>query len=160
MRLSWDINFFPPFGIKLSWVTQYCPNLCNPMDSTCQVSLSITNPQSLHKLMSIELWCHPTISSSVISFSSCLQSFWASGSFPMSQFFTSGGQSIAVSASASVLPMNIHDWFPLGLTDLVTLQSEGRLRVFSNTVAQKHQFFGTQVSLWSYSHIHIWLLEK
>ena len=84
-------------------------------------------------------WCHPTISSSVIHFSSCLQSFPASGSFPMSQFFTSGGQSNnGVSASASVLPMNIQDWFPLGLTGWISLQSKGLSRVFSNTTVQKH----------------------
>ena len=86
-------------------------------------------------------WCHPTISSSVIPFSSCLQSFPASGSFPMSQFFISGGQSIGVSASTSVLPMNIQYWFPLGSTGLI-LQSRGLSRVFSNTTVQKHQFFG------------------
>ena len=90
-------------------------------------------------------WCHPTISSSVIPFSSCLQSFPASGSFPMSQFFASGGQRIGVSASASVLPMNIQDWFPLGLNDLISLQSKGLSRVFSNTTVQKPQFFGTQI---------------
>ena len=89
-------------------------------------------------------WCHPTISSSVIPFSSCLQSFPASGSFPMSQFFTSGGQSVVVSASASVLPMNIQDWFPLGW---ISLQSKGLSRIFSNTTVQKYQFFGTQFSL-------------
>ena len=92
-------------------------------------------------------WCHPTISSSVIPFSSCLQSFSASGSFQMSQFFTSGGQSIGASASASVLPMNIQDWFPLGWTGWISLQSKGLSRVFSNTTVQKHQFFGTQLSL-------------
>ena len=86
----------------------------------------------------LSLWCHPTISSSVIPFSSCLQSFPASGSCAMSQFFTSGGQSIDVSASASVLPMNIQDWFPLGLTGLICLQSNGLSRVFSNTTIQKH----------------------
>ena len=86
-------------------------------------------------------WCHPTISSSVVPFSSCLQSFPASGSFPMSQFFTSGGQSIGVSASASVLPMNIQDWLPLGWTNWIFLQSKGLSRVFSNTTVQKHQFF-------------------
>ena len=91
-------------------------------------------------------WCHPTISSSVVPFSSRLQSFPASGSFLMSQFFTSGGQSIGVSASASVLPMNIQDWFPLGWTDWISLQSKGLSRVFSNTTIQKHQFFGTQLS--------------
>ena len=100
-------------------------------------------------------WCHPTISSSVIHFSSCLQSFPASGSFPGSQFFVSGSQSIGVSASASVLLMNIQGWFPLGLTGLISLQSKGLSRVFSNIVVQKHQFFGTQLSLWSNSHIHI-----
>ena len=85
-------------------------------------------------------WCHPTISSPVVSFS-CLQSVPASGSFPMSQFFTSGGQSIGVSASTSVLPMNIQDWFPLRLTGWISLQSKGLSRVFSNTTVQKHQFF-------------------
>ena len=92
-------------------------------------------------------WCHPTISSSVGPFSSCLQSFPASGSFQMSQFFASGGQRIRVSASASVLQMNIHDWFPLGLTGFISLQSQGLLGVFSNTTVQKHQFFSTQLSL-------------
>ena len=92
-------------------------------------------------------WCHPTISSSVIPFSSRLQSSPASGSFPMSQLFTSGGQSIEVSASASVFPMNIQDWFPLGWTGWISLQSEGLSRVFSNTTVQKHQFFGAQLSL-------------
>jgi len=91
-------------------------------------------------------WCHPTISSSVVPFSSCLQSFPASGAFPMSQFFTSGGQSTGVSASASVLPMNIQDWFPLRLTGWISLQSKGLSRVFSNTTVQKHQFFGAQLS--------------
>ena len=90
---------------------------------------------------------------SVIPFSSCLQSFPASGSFPMSQFFPSGGQSIGVLASASVLPKNIQDWFPLGFTGLISLQSKGLSRVFITTV-QKHQFFGTQLSLWSNSYIH------
>ena len=104
-------------------------------------------------------WCHPTISSSVDPFS-CLQSFPASESFQMSQFFTSIGQSIGVSASASVLPMNIQDWFPLGWIGWISLQSKGLSRVFSNTTVQKHQFFGTQLSLWSNSHIHTWLLEK
>ena len=85
-------------------------------------------------------WCHPTISSSVFPFSSCLQSFPASGSFSKSQFFTSDGQSIGASASASVLPRNIQDWFPLGLTGLISLQSKGLSRVFSNTTIQKHQF--------------------
>ena len=105
-------------------------------------------------------WCHPTISPSVIPFSSPLQFFPALGSFPMSQFFTSGGQSIGVSASASVLPMNTQDWSPLGWTGWISLQSKGLSRVFSNTTVQKHQFFGAQLSLRYISHIHTWLLEK
>ena len=92
-------------------------------------------------------WCHPTISCFVVPFSSHLQSFPASGSFPMSRFFTSGCQSIGVSALASVLPMNVQDWFPLGWTAWISLQSKGLSRVFSNTTVQKHQFFGSQLSL-------------
>ena len=93
-------------------------------------------------------WFHPTISSSVVSFSSCSQSFPASGSFQMSQLFASGGQSIGVSASTSVLPMNIQDWFSLGWTGWISLQSKGLSRVFSNTMVQKHQFFGAHLSLY------------
>ena len=105
-------------------------------------------------------WCHPAISSSVFPFSSFLQSFPALGSFPRSQFFASGGQSIGASALVSVLPMNIQDWFPLGWTGLISLQSKGLSKFFSNTTLQKHQFFCTQLSLESNSHIHTWLLEK
>ena len=105
-------------------------------------------------------WCHPTISSSVVPFSSRLQSFPTSGSFPMSRLFATGGQSFGVSASASVLPMNIQDWFPLGWTGWISLQAKGLSRVFSNTKVQKHQFFSGQLSLYSNSHIHTWLLEK
>ena len=131
-----------------------------PWTAACQASLSITNFWSLLKLMSIEsvmpsnhlILCRPL--------SSCLQCFPASGFFPVIQFFASGGQSIGVSASASVLPMNIQDWFPLVLTDLISLQSKGLSRVFSSTIVQKHQFFGTQISLWSNSHIRTWLLKK
>ena len=105
-------------------------------------------------------WCCPTISSSVIPISSCFQSFPTAGSFPMSWFFTSGGQSIAVSALASVLPVNIQDWFPLGWTGRISLQSKGLSRVFSNITVQKHQSFGAQLSLQSNSHICTWLLEN
>ena len=101
-------------------------------------------------------WCHPTISSSVTPFSFCLQSLPASGSFLMSQ----PSQSMGASASASVLPTNSQSWFPLGLTGLISLQSKGLSGVFSNTAVQKHQFFSTQPSMWSNSHIHSWLLEK
>ena len=103
---------------------------------------------------------HPMISSFFVPFFFCLQSFPASGSFQMSQFFGSGGQSIGVSASTSVLPMIIQDWFPLGWIGLISLKSRGLSRVFSNTAVQKYQFFGAQLSLWFNSHIHTWLLEK
>ena len=105
-------------------------------------------------------WCHPTISSSVVPFSSCPQSLPASRSFPMSQLFTWGGQSIWVSAVASVLPMNTQGWSPLEWTGWISLQSKGLSRVFSNTTVQKHQFFGSQLSSQSNSHIHTWPLEK
>ena len=104
--------------------------------------------------------CHPAISSSVFPFSSCPQSLPVSGSFPMSQHFAWGGQSIGISASASVLPMNTQDWSPLGWTGWISLQSKGLSRVFSNTTVQKHQFSGTQLSSQSNSHIHTWPLEK
>ena len=110
-------------------------------------------PRACSDSCPLSQWCHPTISSSVIPFSH-LQSFPASGSFPVSQFLTSDGQSIGVSASTSVLPMNIQDWFPLELTGGISLQSKGLSRVFSNTTVQKRQFFSTQLSLWSDSHIH------
>ena len=113
----------------------------------CQASLSITSSQSLLKLLSIESVMPSNISSSVIPFSSCLQSVPASGFFPICQLFASASQSIGVSASTSVLPMNIQDWFPLGLAGLISLQSKGLSRVFSNTTVQKHQFFGAQLSL-------------
>ena len=105
-------------------------------------------------------WCHPAISSSVVPFSSCPQSLPASGSFPMTQLFAWGDQSIGVSPSASVPPMNIQDWCPLGWTGWISLQSKGLSRVFSTTTVQKHQFFGTQLSSQSNSHIHTWPLEK
>ena len=104
-------------------------------------------------------WCHLTVSSSVAPVSSCPQSFPASGSLPVSQFFASGGQGIGTSASAPVLPVNIQDWFSLRLTALIFLQSRGLLRVFSSTTIWKHQFFIAQSSLWSNSHIQTWLLE-
>ena len=117
-------------------------------------------PRACSNSCPLSWWCHPTISSSIVPFSSCLQSFPASGSFQISQFFSSGGQSIGASASASVLSMNFQDWFPLGLTGWISLQSKGFSRVFSNTTVQKHQFFSVQLSLESSSHIHTWLLEK
>jgi len=108
----------------------------------------------------LSLWCHPTISFSVAPFSPCPQSFPASGSFLMSRLFASGGQSIGASTSASVLPMNIQDWFSLGQTGWISLQFKGLSRVFSSTILWKHHLFGAQPFLWSNSHIHSWLLEK
>ena len=115
-------------------------------------------PRAYSNSCSLSQWFHPAISSSVIPF--CLLSLPVSGSFQMSQFIESGGQSIGISASSSILPMNIQDWFPLGLTGLISLQSKRLSRAFSNTTVQKHHFFGTQLSLWSNQHIHTWLLEK
>ena len=113
----------------------------------------LTTPGACSNSSPLSQWCHPTISSSFVPFSSCLQSFPAPGSFPMSRPFTSDGQSIVASASASVLPMTIQVWFPLGLTDLLSLLSKGLSRVFSSTTIWKHQFFGAQPSLWSNSQV-------
>ena len=124
---------------QFSSVIQSCPTLCDPMD------ISIPGHPVHHQLPEftqnsypLSQWCHPAISSSVVPFSSCLQSFPASGSFPVSQFLALGGQTIGASASASVLPMNIHEWFSLGLTALISLHCKGLSRVFSNTTVQKH----------------------
>ena len=116
-------------------------------------------PRTCSKSCPSSWWCQPTISSYIVLFSSCLQSFAALGSFPMSQFFSSGGQRIGVSASTSALPVNIQGCFPLGLTGLILL-SKGLSRVSSSTTVWNHQFFGTWAYLWSNSHIHTWLLEK
>ena len=135
--------------IKLYPVNQSPPILCNPMDWSMPGTCSCLSPTSGASSNSCPLswWYHPTISLSQ-PFSSCLQSFPLSGSFQMSQFFASGGQSIRVSASASVLPMNIQDWFPLGGTSLISLQSQGLSGVFSNTAVQKHQFVGAHSWKW------------
>ena len=149
-----------PDGVHYVTVVQSLSRVqrfATPWTAARQASLSIAHSWSSDSCLSSR-WCHPTISSSVIPFSSCLQSFPASGSFPVSQFFASGGQCIG--ASASVLLMNIQGWFLLGLTSLISLQSKELSRVFSNTTVEKHQFFGAQPSIWSNSHIHTWLLEK
>ena len=130
-----------------------------PWTAACQASLSITNSRSL--LMSIEsVMPSNHLILCLILFSSHLQSFPAYQSFLMSRVFASGGQSIGISASTSVLPMNIQDWFPLGWISWISLQSNGHSRAFSNTTVQKHQLFSAQLSLWSTSHLHTWLLEK
>ena len=162
---QWKLAAYTPLCCKrdthdFTSVTQSCPTLQpHGLQHTRPPSPS-PRPRVYSNSCPLSQWCHPTISSSVVPFSLCLQSFPASGSFPISQFFASGGQSIGVSASASVLPMNIQDWFPLGWIGLISFQSKGLSRVFSNTTVQKHQFFSAQLSLWSHSHIHTWLLEK
>ena len=127
------------------------------MDYKWWASLPSSSSRACSNSCLLSWWCHPTMSSSVVPFS-CLQSFPALGSFPMSWLFPPGGQRTSI--SAPVLPMNIQGWFSLGLIVLISLLSKGLSRVFSNTTVQKHQFFGTQLSLWSNSHIHTWLLEK
>ena len=141
-----SVSLIPISGVSVQLLSRV-QFFATPWTTVCQASLSITNSRSPPKPMSIESWCHPTISSSVVPFSSCPQSFPASGSFQMSQLFASGGQSIGVSASTSVLPMNTQDWSPLGWTGWISLQSKGLSRVFSNTTVQKHQFFGAKLSL-------------
>ena len=128
---------------------------CHFTTAALQASLS---PRICSNSCPLSRLCHVTLLPSVAPFSFCPQSFPASGSFPVSQLFTSGGQSIGT--LASVLPMNIQGWFPLGLTGLISLQSKRPSRVFSNTTVQKRKFFGVQPSLWSNSHIHTWLLKK
>ena len=148
--------FIPTAHNQFSSIAQ--TTLCDPMD--CIMPGFPVHYQFPELTQTHVCWVSDAIQPSVIPFSSCHQSFPASGSFPMSQFFTSDGQSIRVSASASVLPVNTQDWFPLGWTGWISLQSKGLSRVFSNTTFQKHQFFGAQLSLWSNSHILTWLLEK
>ena len=147
---------------QFSSVTQSCPTLCDPMN--CSTPGLPVHHQLLELTQTHVHWVgdaiQPTISSSVVPFSSCPQSFPASESFQMCQLFISGGQSIGVSASASVLPVNIQDWFSLGWTGWISLLFKGLSRVFSNTIAQKHQFFGTQLSSQSNSHIHTGPQEK
>ena len=125
-----------------------------------RASYTLPVPGACPNSCPLSQWYHPTISSSIVPFFSHLQSFPASESFPMSQFFASGGQSVGLSPSAWVLPMNTQDWPPLGWTGWISLQSKGLSRVFSNTIVQKYPFFGTQLFLWFNSHIHTWLLEK
>ena len=164
---DWEIYFKHDKNQNKYWHTQF-----SSVTQSCSNSFQLHEPQHARppcwsptprvytNSSPLSRWCHPTISSSVVPFSSCPQSFPALGSFPMSQLFASGGQSIGISASSSALPMNTQDWSPLGWTGWISLQSKGLSRVFSNTTVQKHQFFSSQLSLWSNSHIHTWLLEK
>ena len=146
---------------SLSSVPQLCLTLCDPhrLQHTRHPCPSPT-PGACSNSCPSSRWCSPTISSSVLPFYFCLQSFRASGFFPISQFFALGWQNIGASASASVLPVNIQDWFLLGSTGLIFLQYKRFSRIFFNTTVWKHKFFGTQLSLWPNFHIHTWLLEK
>ena len=146
--------------VQFRSVTQLCQTLQHHGLKHTRPPCPSPTPRAYSNSCPLSRWCHPTISSSVVPFSSCLQTFPASESFRMSQLFASGAQSIGVSASTAVLPMNIQDWSPLGWTGWITLQSKGLSGVFSNTTVQKHQFFGAQLSSQSNSHIHTWLLEK
>ena len=150
---------YDPFLLICCSVSKSCPTLCNRMNCSTP---GFPVLHYLPELTQIHVhWVSDASNHLILCLlSSCPQSFPASGSFPMSRIFASGGQSIGVSPSASVLPMNIQGWFPLGLTGLISLLSKGWARVSSSTIAQKHQFFSTQSSLWSNSHICIWLLNK
>ena len=148
-------------AIALNWVAKSCPAFWNPMDCSmpgfpvlhCLSEFAQTHVHGVSGAIQLS---HPLLP----SFSSCLQSFLASGSFPMSWLFTSGGQSIGAPASASTIPMNNQCCFPLGLTGLISLLSKGLSRVFFSATVQKHQLFSAQPSLWYNFHIHIWLLEN
>ena len=159
---SWPAQFkaIQWFVIVVAQLLSYVGHFATPWLQHARFPCHSLSPKVCSSSCPLSWWCHPTISSSVIPFSACSQSSPASGSFPVSQFFTSGSQSIGVWASASILPMTIQDWCPLGWTDWISLPSKGLSRVFSNTTVQKHQFFGAQLSSQSNSHIHTWLLEK
>jgi len=146
-------------SVQFSSVAQSCPTLSDPMNQHARPPCPSTPGVHSHSRPSSQ-WCHPAISSSVVPFSSCPQSLPASESFPMGQLFAWGGQSIRVSALASVLPKKSQGWSPSKWTGWISLQSKGLSRVFSNTTGQKHQFFSAQPSSQSNSHIHTWPLEK
>ena len=149
-------------SVQFNSVAQSCPTLWDPMNCSMpglHVHHQLPEFTQTH-VHQVSQWCHPAISSSAVPFSSCPQSLPDSESFPMSQLFGRGGQSIRLSASQEVLPMNTQDWSPLGWTGWISLQSKGLSRVFSNTTVQKHQFFGAQLSSQSNSHIHTWPLAK
>ena len=138
-----------------------CLTLCDHMNcSTAKLPCPSLSPGVCSNLCVLSQWCYLTISSSATPFSFCLQSFPASGSFPVSWLFASGGQYIKALDLASVLPVNIQSWFPLRLTGLISLQSNGLSRGLSSITVEKHQLFNAQLSLWSKSHIHTWLLDK
>ena len=148
----WQVSYVPLSGKRTSpvqLVAQCCPTLRPHGLQHARLACPSPTPRACSNSCQLSRWCHPNISSSVIPFSCCLPSFPTSGSFPVSQFFASGGQSIGAPASASVLPVNIQDWSPLGRTGWISLQSSGLSRVFSNTTVQKPQFFNAQPSFTS-----------
>ena len=159
------MDFFISFPVirsdQIRSVAQSCPTLCDPMKhSTPGLPVHHQLPEFTQTQRPSSQWCHPAISSSVVPFSSYLQSLPASESFPMSQLFAWGGQNTGVSALASFLPKKSQGWSPAEWTGWISLQSKGLSRVFSNTTVPKHQFFGAQLSSQSNSYIHTWLLEK
>ena len=160
--LPWSSNI-PPLqtSVSIQFSHSFVSNSLQPHESQNARPRCPSPTPGVHpNPRPLSQWCHPTILSSVIPFSSCPQLFPASGSFQMSQVFASGGQSVRVSASTSVLPMNTQDWSPSEWTDWISLQSKGLSRAFSNTTVQKHQFFSAQLSSQSNSHIHTWPQEK
>ena len=161
--LSWDnrwlcFRYYVSFLLVIAVQSKSCPTLQPHELQHARLPCPSLSPGVFSNSCSLSQWFHPTISSSVVPFSSFPQSFPVSGSFPVSQLFTSHGWSFG--ASASVLPINIQGWFPLGLAGLIFLLFKGLSRVFSITTVRKHQFFGAQSCLWSNSHVHTWLLEK
>ena len=145
--------------LSLSSITQSCPTE-TPRTGACQLPCPSPIPRACSNSCPSSRWCRLTISSSVISFPSCVQYFPESGSFLRSQYFASGGQNIGASASASALLMNIQGWFPLGLSGWISFHSKGLSRLFSNTTVQKHQCYSAQPSIKSNTDIHAWLPEK
>ena len=151
---------FPLYFIQFSSVAKLCPTLWAHESQHARPPCPSSTPRVHSNSRPLSQWCHPAISSSVVPFSYCPQSLPASESFPMSQLFTSGGQSTGVSTLASFLPKNTQGWSPLEWAGWISLKSKGLSRAFSNTTVQKHQFFGAQLSSQSTSHIHTWLLKK
>ena len=170
MGVTYISLFFPSYkrrkieyspSVQFSSVTQSCLTVCDPYESQHARPPCLSPTPRVHSnSCPSSRWCHPAISSSVVPFSSYLQSLPASESFPLSQLFAWGGQSTGVSALASVLPKKSQGWSPLEQTGWISLQSKGLSRVFSSTTVQKHQFFATHLSSQSNSHIHIWPQEK
>ena len=152
---------FTYFTVQFNSVTQSYRTLRWHGLQHARLSCASPTPRTCSNSSPLSRWCHPASHLILCYHLLLLPSVFPSiRVFPICPFFASDGQSIRASPLASVLPVNIQDWFPLGLTGLISLHSKGLSRVFSNTIVQKHQFFGTQLSLWSNSHIHAWLLEK